>query len=131
MSSTTRCGESNASALLMSSRLMRASPAKFSSSATISVSNVCNREVKRHATIPDLLRANQPECRVLREPLGIIDIRIARHAAVDGLAEQIGERKLGVLAPSRIAPVYGDEITQTQSFIQLSDHDEAAIRGDA
>ena len=46
MSSTTRCGESIASALPISSRLSRASPAKFSSSASISVSNVCNREVR-------------------------------------------------------------------------------------
>jgi len=42
---------------------------------------------QRHATIPDLLRANQPERRILRQPLGVIDILIARHVAVDGLAE--------------------------------------------
>jgi hypothetical protein len=33
----------------------------------------------------------------LREPLGIVEILIAGDAAVDGLAEQIGERKVGVL----------------------------------
>jgi hypothetical protein len=33
----------------------------------------------------------------LREPLGVVDILIPRDAAVDGLAERIGERKLGVL----------------------------------
>jgi hypothetical protein len=33
----------------------------------------------------------------LREPFGVVDILIPRDAAVDGLAEQIGERKLGIL----------------------------------
>jgi hypothetical protein len=46
MSSTTRSGESMASALPIKSRLMVASPAKFSSSASISVSKDCNREAK-------------------------------------------------------------------------------------
>jgi len=34
------------------------------------------------------------------------------------------------LAAPRIAQVLGDEIAQSQSFIQLSDQNEAAIRGD-
>jgi hypothetical protein len=48
-------------------------------------------------TFPDLLGTDQSERRILREPLGIVDILIARDAAVDRLAEQIGEWKLGVL----------------------------------
>ena len=46
MSSTVRYGEPSASALPISSRFSLASPAKFSSSASISVSKVCNREVR-------------------------------------------------------------------------------------
>ena len=45
MSSTVRYGELNASALPIISRFNRASPAKFSSSASIAVSKVCNRDV--------------------------------------------------------------------------------------
>src|SRR5215510_3840952 len=45
MSSTTRRGESTASPLPMSSRLIRARPAKFSASVSISVSNDGNRDV--------------------------------------------------------------------------------------
>jgi hypothetical protein len=56
----------------------------------------------------------------LRQPLGIIDILIARHAAVHRLAEQIGQGKLGVLAAPRIIQVLGNEIVQAQSFIQLA-----------
>jgi len=37
---------------------------------------------------------------------------------------------LGVLAAPRIAQMLGDEIAQTQSFIQLAQQNEAAIRGD-
>ena len=48
-------------------------------------------------TFPDLLGADQPERRILREPLGIVDIFIDCDVAVDGLTEEIGERKLGVL----------------------------------
>jgi len=66
----------------------------------------------------------------LRKPLGVIDILIARHAAVDGLAEQISQGKLSVLAAPRIAKMLGDEIAQTESFIQLSYQNEAAIGGD-
>src|SRR6266852_8859481 len=45
MSSTTRLGESIASAFAISSRLIVLKPARFSGSASSSVSNDCNREV--------------------------------------------------------------------------------------
>src|ERR1700724_1323680 len=45
MSSTTRRGESIASALATSSRLMRVRPARFSGCASSSASNDCKREV--------------------------------------------------------------------------------------
>ena len=52
---------------------------------------------QRRTTIPSLLRTDQPERRVLREPLGVVDILIARDAAVDGLPQQVRQRKLRVL----------------------------------
>ncbi|MGA2186720.1 MAG: hypothetical protein ABSH47_27215, partial [Bryobacteraceae bacterium] len=65
MSSTTRCGESTASALPISSRLMRASPAKFSSSASISVSNVCKREVRAAPRWPALFHKQADPARAV------------------------------------------------------------------
>ncbi len=52
-------------------------------SASIAVSNVCKRG-QRHSSIPHLPRPDQPECRILRKALGVIDILIVHHAAVDG-----------------------------------------------
>ena len=66
----------------------------------------------------------------MREPLGIIDILIARDAAVDGLAQQVRQRKLRVL-PARIGQVLGDQFAKAQSFIQFADQNQAAVGGDA
>jgi hypothetical protein len=108
---------------------MRAKLPKFTSSASISVSEVCKREVSA-----------APRSQVFSEPtslkagpcdrlLGVVDILMARYAAVDGLAEQFGQWQLGVLAATRIAPVLGDEIAQAQSSVQLAHQNETAIRG--
>jgi hypothetical protein len=86
---------------------------------------------QRRATLPDLLRPDQPECRILRESAGVVNILIAGHAAVDGLAEQIGQGKLRILAAPRIGQMLGDETAQTQPFIQFAHQNESAIRSDA
>ena len=52
--------------------------------------------------IPSLLRTDQTERRILRKPFGVVDILIAGDATVDGPAEQIGERKSGVLPTPHI-----------------------------
>jgi hypothetical protein len=66
----------------------------------------------------------------LREPLGIVHILIARHAAVDRLAHQVRQGKLGVLPTPRVAQVLGNQITETQTFIQFADHNQASVGGD-
>jgi hypothetical protein len=61
---------------------------------------------QRRLTIPpvtgpqtgNLLGTDQPKRRILREPLGVVHILIARDAAVDGLAQQVSERKLSILS---------------------------------
>ena len=85
---------------------------------------------QRRTPIPDFLRPDQPEGRILREPLGVIHILVARHAAVDRLTEQVGQRDLSVLAAPRVAQVLGDEFAQTQPLIQLAHQNQATIRGD-
>ena len=77
MSSTTRCGESIASALAIKSRLIAAKPARFSSCVSSSVSNDCSRKstrllaprsfLNRSAGTSDLERA-VPRHSYLRNP---------------------------------------------------------------
>ena|ERR1039458_3121156 len=52
-------------------------------------------------------------------------------AAVDVLAEQIDERKLGVLPAPRTTQVPGDQLTEAQAFIRLARQNEAPVRRDA
>jgi hypothetical protein len=76
---------------------MRASPAKFSCSASVLVSNVCNREVKAAPRSQIFSEPISRKVGSLRESLGVVDILIARHAAIDGLAQQVRQWKLRVL----------------------------------
>jgi hypothetical protein len=66
----------------------------------------------------------------LRKPLGVIDILVTSHAAVDGLTEQNGQRKLRIFAAPRITQMLADEVAQTQPLIQLAHQDQTTIRGD-
>jgi hypothetical protein len=125
MSSTTRSGESMASTLPIRSRLIRAKAAKFPSSASISVSKDCNREVSAAPRSGDLLRADQPEGGILAQPLGVIDILVTGQPAVDGLPKQIGQRKLGVLAAAGVAQMLFDELSQAEPFVQLPHQNQA------
>src|SRR5208282_5115227 len=129
MSSTTRRIESMASALAINSRLSAASPARFSSCVSTPVSNDCKREVNAAPRSQYLLRTDQPEGRILREPLGVVHILVPRQAAVDRLPHQVGQRQLGVLAPARIVQVPLHERAQTQVLVQLAHQNQATIRG--
>jgi hypothetical protein len=40
---------------------------------------------------PDPFRTDQPEGRVLGEPLGIVEVFVTSQAAIDGLPQQVGE----------------------------------------
>jgi hypothetical protein len=76
ISSTTRRGESMASALAINSRLSTASAARLSACVSTSVSNDCKTRGQRCTPLPDLTRANEPESRILREAHGVVDILI-------------------------------------------------------
>jgi len=102
-----------APSLPISSRFMRAKAAKFPSSASISVSKDCNREVSAAPRSGDLLRADQPEGGILGQPLGVIDILVTGQPAVDGLAELIGQQRRGVLPAARVAQILFDELCQS------------------
>ena len=86
---------------------------------------------KRRAAIPDLLRANQAEGRVLGKALGVVEIFITGQAAVDRLAQQIRQRQLRIPAATGIGQVVGDQFAQPETFIQLSNHQQASVGRDS
>jgi hypothetical protein len=118
-----------ASTLPIRSRLIRAQAAKFPSSARISVSKDGHREISVAPRSGDLLRADPPEGGILAQPLGVFDISPAGRLQ-DGLAKPIGERKLGVLAATRVAQRRFDELCQAEPFVQLPQQYQATIGGD-
>ena len=79
---------------------------------------------------PDLFRANQPERRILTEPLGIVEILIVCEAAVVRLARQVRHQQLPVRSP-RVGHMPFDEFTQSQTFDQLPHEDHTSIGGDS
>ncbi len=89
MSRTGRYPESIVSAFPIHARWSRPSPAKFSSSPSISASNDCNREVRvapRSQTFSEpisLPAAGRPEGRVLGEPLGVVEVFVTSQATID------------------------------------------------
>ena len=86
---------------------------------------------QRRAAIPDLLRANQAEGRVLGKALGVIEIFISSQAAVDRLAQQIRQRQLRIPATTGIGQVVGDQFAQSETCIQLSNHQQASVGRDS
>src|ERR1035441_1368110 len=97
MSSTTRCGESIASAFAISSRLIVLRPARFSGSASSSVSNDCNLEVRAAQRSQVFFEPISRKLGSWERALGIVHILISRQPAVHGLAQQVRHRKLRVL----------------------------------
>ena len=71
---------------------------------------------------------DQPDGRVLREPLGVVDILVARQPAVYRLPHEVGQRQPGVLS-AVVGQVTLDEFAQPQAFIQLT-HQEQAGRSE-
>ena len=78
------------------------------------------------SALQDLLRADQPDGRVLREPLGVVDILVARQPAVYRLPHEVGQRQLRVLC-AVVGQVTLDEFAEPQAFIQLTHQEQAAV----
>ena len=86
---------------------------------------------QRCPTLSDLLGADQPERRILRQPLRIVQILVSCQATVDGLSQQIRERQLSVLAAPVVHHVLGNECTQFQTFIQFAHQQQTIVGSDA
>jgi hypothetical protein len=130
MSSTTRRGESIASALATSSAIdARQTGEAFGLRQQLRLERLQARG-QRRAALPNLTGADEPEGRVLGKPLGIVNILVPRQPTVYRLPHEVGQRQLGVL-PSRVSQVPFDERAEAQPLIQLSHQEQAAVRSDA
>ena len=67
-------------------------------------------------SIPDLLRTDQPKGWVLGKPLRVVEVFVARQAAVHRLPQQVGKRKLRVLATSGIGQMLLDQFSKPESL---------------
>src|SRR5262249_1986905 len=75
-------------------------------------------------------QARDVEGRILRDPLGAVHVFITSQAAVYRLAEQTGHSSWRVLSAAGLGHVLGDEFAESQTFVQLSHENQAAVRGD-
>src|SRR5712692_5405464 len=82
---------------------------------------------QRRAPVTDPRRADQSERRVGCGSFGVVEVLVARQAAVDRLPQQIRQRELLIQALSRAAQLFLDEFLQTQSLIQLAGQNQATI----
>jgi hypothetical protein len=118
-----------ASGLLVSSRLMRVNAVKFSSQHL--GSERLHPRSQGGVALPDLLRADQPQAWILREPLGDVHVFLAGKRAVDGAPKQIGQPTLRVLAAARVGQVLFDELPEAASLVHFAVHSQALIAGDS
>ena len=81
--------------------------------------------------LPDLLRADEPEGRILAQPLRVVDILVTSQAAVDRLPQQVGEGKLGVLPRPGNTELILDELAEAETLVQLANQNQAAVGGDS
>ena len=63
---------------------------------------------QRRTSVPDPLRTDQSEGRVGCQSFSVVEVFVARQAAVDRLPQQIGQRELLVQALSRVAQLFLD-----------------------
>jgi hypothetical protein len=68
---------------------------------------------QRSSALQNFLGAYEPEGRVLREPLGVVDTLIARQSAVYRLPHEVGQRQLRVL-PAPIGQVPSDKFAEAR-----------------
>jgi hypothetical protein len=61
----------------------------------------------------------------------VVHVFIAGQPAIDGLAKQIRQRKLGVLTAARIPQVLSHQIAEAQTLVQLANQNQAAVGGDS
>jgi len=67
----------------------------------------------------------------LAHPLGVVEVFVTSHAAIDGLPQQVGERKLRILPTARVCQMLFDEFSEPDSLVEFAHQDQTAVGGDA
>ena len=83
------------------------------------------------ASIPDFLGTDQPEGRVLGEPLRVVDVLVTRQPTIDGLPQQVGEGKLRILPTAGVRQMLVDQFSESESLVEFAHQDQAAVGSDA
>ena len=89
------------------------------------------RRGQRRAPVPPRRRANQAERGIGRETLRVVEVFVARQAAVHRLSQEIGQPELRVQSVARVAQMRGDDPRKAKAFIQLTHQNQAGIGGEA
>jgi hypothetical protein len=85
---------------------------------------------ERHARFPPLARGQHPKRRVFGQPLGVVRILVAGQPAVDGVAEEVRQRKLPIVSGARIREVLLDQGVKGKRFVQLAWEQQPSIGSD-
>ena len=62
-----------------------------------------------------------------RATLRVVEVFVARQAAVHRLPQEIGQPELRVQSVTRVAQVRGDDPRKAKAFIQLTNQDQAGV----
>ncbi len=89
------------------------------------------RRGQGRTSVPPRRRADQAERGIGRETLRVVEVFVARQAAVHRLPQEVGQPELRVQSMARVAQVRGDDRRQTEALIQLTHQDQAGVGGDA
>ena len=131
MSRTVRYPESIASALPINARLSRASPGEVLLLGQHLGLEGLQPGGQSRASIPDLFRTDQPEGRVLGEPLGVVEVFVTSQATVDGLPQQVGEAETAYSSHGGVGQMLRDQFAEPESLVEFAHQDQAAVGSDA
>ena len=76
-------------------------------------------------------RPDQTKGRIGRETLRVVEVFVARQAAVHRLPQEIGQPELRVPSVASVVQVRSDDPRKAKAFIQLTHQDQAGVGGDA
>jgi hypothetical protein len=75
------------------------------------------RRGERDADVPPLTRGQHPKGGVLGQPLGVVGVLVTGQAAVDRLAEEVGQGELAIASGAGIGEVSVDERAQAEALV--------------
>jgi uncharacterized protein DUF87 len=92
------------------------------------------RLIAERAGIQTIVLDNEGEFASLREAVDVLLVGASgelpanpRHAAIDRLPQQVGQRQLDILPPAEIAQVQVHEFVQAETFVQLVHQNQTIV----